>query len=272
MSTGVIYIAMGDEFVAEARVSARSLRSSMPDVPVCIITDEEMDLPEFDEELVVDDPHYSFEDKVENMALSPYDKTVYLDTDVYVEDDISDLFELVDVFHIAVAHNGAGRNDRRETYTIEGVPDSFPEYNTGVVAFDTDEMAEFTPDWKDAHRADHPHDQPSFRYALYHSDLRIATLPPEFNCLFREPGNVVGRVKLFHGRLKDINSPGAGRYYDVQTAIEQINGIETNRVFVPKATGGFNVYSADSIAKRARLSVVQYGVRGTVKRAIEKIT
>lgn len=272
MTAGVIYIAMGDEFVGEARCSARSLHDAMGDVSASIITDERRDLPEFEEEIIADNPHYGFRDKVEYMDESPYEKTLYLDTDIYVQEDVGDLFHLLEEFDIAAAHNGAGGKDCRETHPISELPDSFPEYNTGVLVFNTDKMAEFAPRWRDEYKDYHPGDQPSFRLALYYSDLRLATVPPEYNCLFREPGYVIGPVKIFHGRIKDIESQGAGKYYDVKKAIGAINQTTKNRIFMPKATGGFNVYSADSLAKRARLSVLQYGVRGTVRRAIEKFT
>lgn len=271
MSTGVIYIATGEEFVAEARNSARSLKQAVPGVSICLISDVQEEHPEFDGRIVVDDPHYGFRDKVEYMSESPYDKTIYLDTDVHVYSDISNLFNILDEFDVAAAHNGAGISDRRETYDIEEIPDSFPEYNTGIVAYDTGKMSEFATEWKTAYIDDHPHDQPSFRKALYQSDLRIATLPPEYNCLFREPGHVVGTVKIFHGRILNIESKGAGRYYDLETAIESINETTTNRVFVPKATGGFDVHSAGTLAKRIRLSIIQYGIRGTIRKSIQTL-
>jgi hypothetical protein len=44
-------------------------------------------------------------------------------------------------------------------------------------------------------------DQVSMRVALYSSDLRIATLPQEFNCRFHSFGYLNGKVKILHGRI-----------------------------------------------------------------------
>ena len=51
-------------------------------------------------------------------------------------------------------------------------------------------------------------DQPFLRKVLYHSDLRIATLSPEYNCCFACPGFLCGTAKIIHGRhpnLQDIS-------------------------------------------------------------------
>jgi hypothetical protein len=44
-------------------------------------------------------------------------------------------------------------------------------------------------------------DQVAMRVALYSSDLRISTLPQEFNCRFHSFGYLNGKVKILHGRI-----------------------------------------------------------------------
>ena len=63
-------------------------------------------------------------------------------------------------------------------------------------------------------------DQPSLRESVYRSTLRVATLPPEYNCRITSLGYVHGAVKIFHGRHPDleglarrVNSSTTGRLY-----------------------------------------------------------
>ena len=128
------------------------------------------------------------------------------------------LFALLDAFDIALAHSPT-----RAIYEIEGVPDSFPEFNAGVILYrrsagvkaafrdwanqfarfqeqrDRGEICWLQPEGKRIYM----HDQGALRAALYRSRLRIATLPPEYNCRFTKPGFVDGPVKIFHGRGLD---------------------------------------------------------------------
>ena len=240
IDTGVYYIATGDHFVREAAISAQSVRDTMPDVPIAIATDVE---PEFDFDHVIDipDPKHGFVDQINNLHRSPFDQTIHFDTDIYVGSDVSDLFELLNQFDIAVAHN-----HNREVYDPPGVPDSFPEYNTGVVAYQNDsDLRDFTRAWKENYeslvREDNTQNQPSFRKTLYESDLRIATLPPEYNCMVRYPGHVRNEVKIAHSRLLDIDTPGADKSVPVPDALETLNSYEGHRLYEPNGGRGVSI-------------------------------
>lgn len=50
-----------------------------------------------------------------------------------------------------------------------------------------------------------PPDQPSFREAVFNSELKIATLTPEYNCRFIIPTFISGKVKILHGRCDDLS-------------------------------------------------------------------
>ena len=267
---GVFYIATGDQFVAEAERSAQSVRDAMPDVPIAIATDGEPEFG-FDHVIEIDDPDYSFTDQIANLHRSPFDRTLHLDTDIYMDANAEELFDVLDRFDIAVAHN-----HNRSVYDPPGVPDSFPEYNTGVVAYRNDDaLREFTEFWdevyKDLYDGGNPQNQPSFRKALYESDLRIATLPPEYNLMLRYPGHAIGEVKLFHGRLLDIDTPGAGKYTDVEEAAETINATTDHRVFTQ--LGGISVYSNDESnpINKIRMGIWRHGVLGAFRRGVSKI-
>ncbi|WP_436903774.1 glycosyltransferase [Halovenus halobia] len=263
---GIIYIAMGRNFVEEAVLSAESVQKKNSKIPITIFTDHKISKDVFDNVIVVDDPDYGFRDKINYLRKSPYEKTIFLDTDTYVAGDISELFSILDRFDIGAAHNND--HQRREANEVALVPESFPEYNTGVITFRTDAVQNLSKEWKEAYSMEHSHDQPSFRKAVYESDLRLATIPPEYNCLFRYPGHSVGEVKIFHGRLLDFDTEGAGKYYEIDEAVSSINSETGSRIFYPRSTGGYSVKPSRTLPRRIRLSIKERGVIGTVKRAV----
>ena len=269
-NTGVFYIATGNQFVAEAELSAKSVRDVMPDIPIAIATDVDPEFS-FDRVIEIGDPDFGFTDQISNLHRSPFDRTLHLDTDIYMDANAEELFDVLDRFDIAVAHN-----HDRSAYDLPSVPDSFPEYNTGVVAYRNDKkLRKFTESWDsvydDLFDGGNSQNQPSFRKALYHSDLRIATLPPEYNLMLRYPGHAIDEIKLFHGRLLDIETPGAGKFTDVKEAAEKINSTTDHRVFTQ--LGGISVYSnkESNPIHWIRMGIWRHGFIGACKRGISKV-
>ncbi len=211
---GVIYVAKGEKYIDEACRSAASLKVHLPELPVTLFSDVTLERSCFDSVISISSSPYSIRDKAANLAYSPYEHTLYLDSDTYVADDISELFHLLDVFDLAAAHAPA-----RRAFQVNDVPGSFPEFNAGVILFKkSSKILGFLDQWLELYdrniRKEAPpgipkgkiaerypfRDQPSFREALYHSDLRIATLTPEYNCRIGSLGYINGPVKILHGR------------------------------------------------------------------------
>jgi hypothetical protein len=217
MDEGLLYIATGDEkYVEEARTSAQSARDHVPGVSTALIADRTVDADVFDVTLTLEDPEYGFIDRVDAMTRTPFEKTLYLDTDTYVCGDLSDVFDLLDAFDIAAAH-APGRRYDLTGGAVEGgpgadIPESFPNFNCGAIAFrDTEETRALLDRWADTYRdhldeAPDVNDQPAFREAVYESDLRVATLPPEYNCRVPFKGYVKQEVKLIHGESDDYGT------------------------------------------------------------------
>jgi hypothetical protein len=198
-TVGVLYIAMGKKYIEEAQISAQSLKAQMPNLPITILAHEEVKTPEFDKALVVKKPYYSFEDKVVYMYDSPYEYTLFLDTDTYICEDFSELFGILDNFDIAAVHAPT-----KIPGTVNGVPECYQQMNTGMILFKkSPEVQKFCEYWVKIYESGEP-DQPSFREALFKSNLRIATLTAEYNCRFPFPTFVCGTVKILHGRHSDL--------------------------------------------------------------------
>jgi hypothetical protein len=269
-TTGFLYIATGDEFVEEAILSARTIEEHHPDVPICLFTDTSITDPIFDHVQVIDTPKYGFEDQINYLEKTPFDRTIYLDTDIYADGSVTSVFDVLDEFDIALVHSQS-----REAWSVPEVPDAFPEYNSGVMAYElTDRFQNFLATWQNIYQSNKNtngtmRNQPSLRKALYESDIRIATLTPEYNCMFRYPGHAVGPVKLFHGRLQPVDGPGAGEYFDAETAVNIINQTDEPRVFTQ--LGGITLHTnkVDSLFHRARLSYRKHGLKHVLREGVK---
>lgn len=207
-SRGVVYIATGEKFVEEALISARSVRKQMPEIEIALFTDLEKlveDPPEpITQVFLLEDVHKSCLDKMYPLLDTPFEKNLFLDTDTYLCDRVDELFEILDHYDIGAAHPPF-----RVQYQIEGIPECFPEPNTGVIVFrKSPEALEVISKWpveyeRQLASEEKPHhDQHSFRAALYGSAARFLVLPNEYN--FRSIGpNFAGKgskVKIIHGR------------------------------------------------------------------------
>lgn len=233
---GVVYVATGRKYYDEACISARSLKASN-NLRTAIFTDQPQQSPHFDIHIPVKSTGDGFLDKVVHLKASPFEWTLFLDTDTYVCSDLTNLFSLLEHFDIAAAHDHLVR----EVYPVAGVPQAFPEFNTGVLLFrNQPAIRNLLDNWVETFRQEKElfsqnkvmgkgfPDQPPFRKAVYASTLRIATLPPEYNCMFRYAGSVVGEVKVLHyARI----GYGWCTYENLQRTAQLLNRRHSARVF-----------------------------------------
>ena len=204
---GVLYVATGKRYVNEAMRSARTVRHHMPGIPIALFTDAETPLPEglFDRLSIIEAPYHSTADKIRCMSATPFERTLFLDTDTRITQPVGDLFEILDRFDLACSH-GPWRTCGIE---VPGCPEAFPELNTGVVAYrSVPEVIAVFRRWGELHREMRDalnrriHDQPAFRRAVYESRLQLYVLPPEYNLRTPFPWFAGGnaQVKILHGR------------------------------------------------------------------------
>lgn len=205
---GIVYVATGRRFVEEALFSARSAKRSMPGLPITLFTDltahpDFCPIP-FDRVVTLDAAGRSCADKIRPLRDSPYEKTLFLDTDTYCCEPVHDLFEMLDHFDIALAH----APDRYQ-YDLPDLPNCFTELNSGVIAYRKNEVVlELLARWEETFAEmmekdpGSYRDQHSLRDVLYRSTARLLILPPEYNFRTICP-NFAGRhcsVKIIHGR------------------------------------------------------------------------
>ncbi|WP_424940778.1 putative nucleotide-diphospho-sugar transferase [Aliiroseovarius sp. S253] len=178
---GFIFAATGAKYVNLARRAVRSLRQVMPDAQVDLFTDAELVDPAFDRIHKLSDSY--FRPKMEAMRRTRFERTVYLDCDIVVLMDVSELFQLLDRFDLASSF--AFARDGERLVQDGTMPRSFGLLNAGVIAIKTTEKTkELVANWDQTVRErDADMDQPTLRELLWKSDLSMFALPQEYNLI-----------------------------------------------------------------------------------------
>ena len=183
----------------------------MPHLPVALASDRGSASRDFDIQIDLKDVAYSFIDKILAMKMTPFEKTLYLDTDTFMLKEVSSLFSLLDRFELAAAYEPA-----RFLYAIAGVPNSFPELNTGVILYKScppifhaiDEWYRLYTEEIESMKLVNGkawHDQLAFTRMIFESSISFLVLPPEYNARMLLPQQVSGEVKIVHSRIKKPN-------------------------------------------------------------------
>lgn len=180
-SIGVLFAATGEDYVALAERAARSVKAACPGLEVDLFTDRPVDMPVFDRVEILDDPWRRA--RIDAMMQTRFDRTLHLDADLFVVADIRDVFEVLDRFDMAMAHDPSRNGETCQTFWRKPLPNAFPQFNGGVIAYRrSPEVIEFLKSWSRTVREnDLKRDQPVLRELIWDSDLRVATLPREYN-------------------------------------------------------------------------------------------
>ena len=203
MKRGVVYIAFGDKFINEILRSAKSVKKHNPNLHITAFVDKEVKSEYIDETKIINATH--LRPKVDYLSSTPYEQTLFLDTDTLIVRNIEDMFDLLEAFDFAGTHDLARKRKKYSKIIPEyaSIPYSFSEINTGVLVFKKNEpvLALFER-WKKyfyRHRKDCPWDQPSVRVSLWKSiqkGLQFSTFPVEYN--IRSKANREKQNKLHH--------------------------------------------------------------------------
>tara|TARA_R110002020_G_scaffold441502_5_gene652383 strand:+ start:60 stop:806 length:747 start_codon:yes stop_codon:yes gene_type:complete len=189
MNRGILYIAFGDNFLKEMVYSAESVKKHNPNLHITAFVDKKVQSEFIDEVELIDVAH--LRPKIDYIEMTPYDQTLFLDTDTIIDYNIEDMFELLNNFDIAAGHDLA-RKRKKYSNTIpeyEEIPYIFSEVNTGVLVFQKNErVKKLLRTWRETFYRYYnfsPWDQPSFRISLWkgamEDGLKLYVFPVEYN-------------------------------------------------------------------------------------------
>ena len=183
MDSGFLYIAIGKRYLMEAEISARSLKRFTKQ-PVCVITDEDNYENKIFDKVILEKLPADFVAKIMGMKLTPFERTVFLDNDTFVCDDIDLLFSILDVFDFGLTienfmHSYGFLEKYNPGFKIR-FEKLIPEFHTGVIVYRANNnTSKFFNDWLHLHHEMKVKaDMPTFREAYLDNidTIKIATL------------------------------------------------------------------------------------------------
>ncbi len=185
---GYIYMAFGENFYLECINSVKILKLTTK-LPIHLFTDKK-NIPKKDKKLffsISHLPNLHLRSKVDYISLSPFNKTIYLDTDIIVVKKIDNLFNLLDKFDILATLDTARKRENmsRKIKEYEKIPYAFGEVNSGLLCFNRFAREKILKKWPNIFyrymKESGGWDQPSLRILLWKLNASLYILPPEFN-------------------------------------------------------------------------------------------
>ena len=225
---GVLYCATGNnQYINQAFLSASSIKKHNLEISCSICTDNVNEAESqkiWDNIIKIEKSNVEHEqymlDKLITLSKTPYEQTLYLDSDTYILDDISELFNLLNRFDLAICH-GHNRKKRydiqygilehrgaKRKVAMDSIPYSFSPVQGGLLLYNygKDKVREWIADLLILYQKKRFFDdQVSMRELLWNSDLNFYILPPEYNFnsiqdikRWRRNGYIEAIPKIFH--------------------------------------------------------------------------
>jgi hypothetical protein len=206
---GYLYVATGDKYLKEAYISVQSLLKVDPAADITLVTDASQQETDAFKNVVYlnEDQDKPYLYKIRAIGLSPYEQTIYLDSDTYFCDKCTELFELLDHFDWLI---GQCNSDYFSVFDQSGREiKGLYAYNTGVIVFKkNDKTTQLLNEWYQAysrHFDKYIHDQAPFMEALLTVNLKTYIFQTIYNARTPYPFHIIAKpVKIIHGRHNDF--------------------------------------------------------------------
>ena len=185
---GLILAATGARYNIMARRAALTVRRVMPDLTIDLFTDT----PELaaDGAAPFAQAHKlaatHARPKMEALARSRFDRTLYIDCDVMAVNPFPEIFDLLDSYDMAAAHEGFGSAPISLMNTQQR-PVAFRQINSGVIALrKSDRMDGFLARYARLFAERNARfDQPILAELIHDApEIRLAVLPQEYNLMY----------------------------------------------------------------------------------------
>jgi len=274
---GILYIAIGEKYINQAILSAKITKSNIgSDINITLVTTEPVECPYIDQvkpvlDTDIESDRLIKQSKVSGLLETPYEKTLYMDTDAYVIENVDEIFEMLETIDLALAIDPTEFGLRHLNMNPDDIPNCFPEYDTAVIAYKNKRNVQsFIQDWKTYHSdASIERDQVSFRATLFRNSEKI-----KFSCLSKPLYNhsvaltqrVENEVKIIHDS-RDIlkNHERIENYSNI------LNETHQERIIFGPGYGPNKFYAPHSPKKNTILSalnsaLISYNMcRGVIK-------
>lgn len=242
MTKGFLYIANRQKFIDEAKIAARSLRD-FTDLPIALVCTSDLASQQlgttFDEVIINDAMlEHVYLAKVLGLQNSPFDLTIFMDSDCFVAADISNVFDLGNLVDIATTIEPMLHTAKLENIAYKNL---VPEFNSGVIFFRKNKITDLIfRDWFEACRKHRiGNDMPGLREAILNNfeAVKFVVLPPEYNCHgFKTMLILHNEIKIIHERLgTKLNSttPYFLPYEKGKKFAKKINRSKVKRLYLP---------------------------------------
>lgn len=246
-NAGYLYIANTQKYLKEATVSVKSLRSNTK-FPICLITTKNLAssvmLAEslFDELIILPELEgLRYNSKIIGIPLSPFENTIFLDTDTFICSNIDGIFDILSHFDLACTieqtmHTSQFSEDKEKLRFKE----IFPELNTGLIAYiKNDKTKRLFNQWKlESEKMHTDFDMPPFREAVLNCpEIKFCILPAEFNFHgFNSYVIAFQEIKVIHGRFGErwnTLTLIAEDYERMLTRSKKMNRYKGKRIYIP---------------------------------------
>lgn len=240
---GVLYIAFGKNFIKEMLFSAESVKRHCPNMHITVFADRLVESEFIDDCKIIKVNHIRA--KVDYIDQTPYDQTLFLDTDTLIDHNVEEMFGLLEKYDLAICHDLARKRDNVSQKIPEygKIPYGFSEVNPGVIVFKKNiAVLGFFELWKKyfyKYFSQWIYEQPTFRVALWESDVDFYVLPPEFNI----------RSKMNREKQKRMHSQFGANH--LKPRIYHMHADSINH-------GQYNVKSVEQILEFCKKNLMEY--------------
>lgn len=205
MDLGVLYVATNLRHVEEAAVSVKSLKNFHPNVSTTLYTDcvrEAEGLNLFENVIELPNPEGNHKDKIQPIAESPYEYTLFLDTDTEIVASLTPLFDSLKDYEMLLGMDPW-------YHQVESCNPIAKQFNTGVLFYKkTDAVKNLFNEWVSDYEkltvswGFYPGDQFSFQRCLFSSKVRYFVFGTGYNFRTISPNllNPQAEVRIIHGR------------------------------------------------------------------------
>jgi hypothetical protein len=253
MSKGIIYLVSGGRsYLGELMTSLESLRRVESTLPVTVFSRFELPRRAKADFKKIESNDHPLKLKVQVLRQSPYEQTLFLDTDTSIRKPIAQLFGELETYDFCVANSHDADWSVNPPRFLNMVKQR--DYNTGVLVYKkaSPPMRRFLDRWEEAVRGQDPADMWAGHNCDQHHFNKLVTAGTLEECgvAFKELDNIIYNCRgamydavMKLGRADDIHIfHHRTRSMKLRKLLYSISNPQTTREFFRKATARIRAF------------------------------